>query len=204
MATTKTAPAPTKRRRKGKDKQEAILSAALSLFVSRGFHGTAMPLLAKTAGVAAGTIYHYFASKEILVNVLFRHWKGLIAQRIYTGFPHTAPPREQFRAIWMSMAEFALENPEAFAFLEYHHHGSYLDEESRTLDRALKQFGEGFVVAARDAGVLKDIDAIVLMELTFGAFNGMMRAHYDGRIELTDTLIAAAEQAGWDLLSTER
>lgn len=203
MATPKTAQAPTKRSRKAADKQEAILSAALSLFVSRGFHGTAVPLVAKKAGVAAGTIYHYFASKEILVNVLFRHWKGVIAQRIYTGFPHRAEPREQFRAIWMSMAAFAQDNPDAFAFLEYHHHGSYLDDESRTLDRALKQFGEGFVVAAQKAGVVKDIDPIALMELTFGAFNGMLRAHYDGRIELTDALITAAERAGWDMLSTD-
>ena len=200
---TKTAQAPSKRRRKAAEKQEAILSAALSLFVSRGFHGTAVPLVAKKAGVAAGTIYHYFDSKETLVNVLFRHWKGVIAQRIYTAFPHTAAPREQYRAIWMSMASFALENPEAFAFLEYHHHASYLDDESRTLDRALKQFGEGFVVVAQKTGVVKDLAPVALMELTFGAFNGMMRAHYDGRIELTDELIAAAESACWDMLSTE-
>lgn len=200
---TKTQAAPSKRRQKAAEKQEAILSAALSLFVSRGFHGTAVPLVAKKAGVAAGTIYHYFDSKETLVNVLFRYWKGVIAQRIYTGFPHAAAPREQYRAIWTSMAAFALENPEAFAFLEYHHHGSYLDQESRALDRALKQFGEGFVVLAQKTGVVKDIAPVALMELTFGAFNGMMRAHYDGRIELTDELIAAAESACWDMLSTD-
>lgn len=188
-------------RRKAQDKQEAILSAALSLFVSRGFYGTAMPPLAKKAGVAAGTIYHYFDSKETLVNVLFRHWKGLIAQRIYTAFPHGAPAREQFRAIWMSMADFALENPEAFAFLEFHHHASYLDDESRTLDASLKIFGEAFVVLAQKAGTLKDVPPVMLMELTFGAFNGMMRAHYDGRIALDDELIAAAEGACWDMLS---
>ena len=201
MATPKTAVA-SKRKRNAKDKQDAILSAALSLFVSHGFHGTAVPLVAKKAGVAAGTIYHYFDSKETLVNVLFRHWKGVIAQRIYTGFRPDSPPRDQFRAIWMSMAAFALENPEAFAFLEYHHHGSYLDAESRALDRALKQFGEGFVVAAQKSGVVKDIAPVALMELTFGAFNGMMRAHYDRRIALDDALIARAEAATWDMLAT--
>lgn len=201
MATTKTGQ--SKRRRKSEDKQEAILSAALSLFVTRGFHGTAMPLLAKKAGVAAGTIYHYFDSKETLVNVLFRRWKGIIAQRIYTAFPHEAPAREQYRAIWTSMAEFALENPEAFAFLEFHHHGSYLDDESRALDRALKQFGEAFVEVARKAGTLKDLQPVALMELTFGAFNGMMRAHYDGRLALNDELIAAAERACWDMVAAD-
>lgn len=190
-----------KRRRKSEDKQEAILAAALSLFVTRGFHGTAVPLVAKKAGVAAGTIYHYFDSKENLVNVLFRRWKGVIAQRIYTAFPHDAPPREQYRAIWSSMAEFALENPEAFTFLEFHHHASYLDDESRALDRTLKQFGEAFVLVARKEGTLKDLDPVALMELTFGAFNGMMRAHYDGRLALTDEIITATERACWDMVA---
>ena len=200
MALVKTT-AKTKRRRNSEEKQTAILSAALSLFVERGFHGTAMPPLAKKAGVAAGTIYHYFESKEVLVNVLFRHWKGVIAQRIYTAFPHGGSPREQFRAIWTSMAQFALANPEAFAFLEFHHHASYLDGESRNLDASLKTFGEGFVTIAQQAGVLKDMPPPALMELTFGAFNGMMRAHYDGRIRLDDTLVQNAEQACWDMLS---
>src|SRR5262245_20911865 len=46
------------------DKEEAILNAALELFVERGFHGTTVPSVAERAGVAPGTIYHYFASKE--------------------------------------------------------------------------------------------------------------------------------------------
>ena len=46
------------------DKREAVLGAALELFVERGFHGTTVPEIAERAGVGAGTIYRHFASKE--------------------------------------------------------------------------------------------------------------------------------------------
>lgn len=48
------------------DKREAILAAALDLFAERTFEGTPVPLIAERAGVATGTIYRYFESKETL------------------------------------------------------------------------------------------------------------------------------------------
>src|ERR1700734_592344 len=106
------------------DKGEAILAAALDLFVERGFHGTSVPSVADKAGVAAGTIYHYFASKEALVNALYKSWKAQIAARIMTNFPLETPVREQFRTIWERMADFAIAHPKELAFLELHHHSS--------------------------------------------------------------------------------
>jgi AcrR family transcriptional regulator len=189
---------PARNRQAVPDKYGAILDAALSLFVERGFHGTAVPAVARKARIAAGTIYHYFKSKEALVNALFRKWKSAIASEIYTRFPAGAEPREQFRAIWHQMARFALANPEAFAFLELHHHASYLDEESRAVDASLKKFGAMFVEQAQRVGILKPIEPELLMELVFGAFNGMFRVHLERRVELTDELIDAAEEACWD------
>ncbi|MGZ3428822.1 MAG: helix-turn-helix domain-containing protein, partial [Polyangia bacterium] len=65
-------------------KSDAILKAALELFVERGFHGTPVPLVAERAGVGAGTIYRSFESKEALVNALYQRWKQTIARQIVT------------------------------------------------------------------------------------------------------------------------
>src|SRR5215510_1382235 len=84
----------------GKDKYEAILTAALHLFGERGFYGTAVPEVAKRARVAAGTIYTYFPSKEALVNALYRKWKQALGQQVFMAFPIDASPREQFEVMW--------------------------------------------------------------------------------------------------------
>lgn len=196
-------PGPAKRGRPDRpDRRDAILEAALRCFVDRGFYGTAIPEIAKAAGVAAGTIYHYFESKEVLVNTLFRSWKLEVAQRVFTKFPQDAGPREQFRVMWHEMIGFARENPKAFAFIELHNHASYLDDESRAVDGNLKAFARSVIQQAQSDGLLKPLDATVLMELVFGAFVGMMRAHWEGRVELTDAVIEQAEQACWDAVST--
>jgi len=183
------------------DRRESIMEAALDCFVERGFYGTAMPQIAEKAGVAAGTIYHYFDSKEALVNALYRSWKPVVAQRVFMKFPQDASVREQFRVMWHEMIAFAMEEPRAFAFIELHNHASYLDAESVAVDRNLKDFARGVIQLAQTQGLIKPVDATVLMELSFGAFVGMMRAHWERRIELTPEVIAKAEEACWDTVS---
>lgn len=52
-------------------KKQAILETALQLFVSQGFHGTSTATIAREAGVATGTLFHHFPSKEQLLEQLF-------------------------------------------------------------------------------------------------------------------------------------
>jgi TetR/AcrR family transcriptional regulator, repressor of fatR-cypB operon len=182
------------------DKSEAILKAALDLFVERGFHGTSVPSVAHKAGVAAGTIYHYFASKEALVNALYKNLKREIISRVMDDFPFQAPTREQFRTVWGRMAEYAVKHPREFAFLELHHHSSYLDAESVALENQVVEFGATVIKAAQDAQVLKPLPPALLMEFANGAFIGVFRAGMTGRIPLTLDTFLTAERCGWEAI----
>jgi len=200
-ANAMTSPKPKRVRAAPAERREAILTAALSCFVECGYHGTAVPQVAKRAGIATGTIYHYFPGKEALVNALYRHWKGVIAGRVLARFSPTAPAREQFRTMWLAMVEFALANPQAFAFLELHHHRDYLDEESLKAENRLKDFGAMVVEKAQGEGLIRPGPAPLLMELVFGAFIGMMRAHWEGRVDLTEDERALAEECCWAVVA---
>jgi TetR/AcrR family transcriptional regulator, repressor of fatR-cypB operon len=180
------------------DKAEAILGAALDLFVERGFHGTSVPSVAERAGVAAGTIYHYFASKEALVNALYKRWKAEISARLVNEFPFDRPVREQFRTIWERMADFALAHPRELAFLELHHHGSYLDDESKRIENHTIDFGIEMVKRAQAEQALKALDPALLVELSNGAFLGVFRAGLEGRVPLTKETLMNAERCCWE------
>jgi AcrR family transcriptional regulator len=180
------------------DKGEAILAAALDLFVERGFHGTSVPSVAERAGVAAGTIYHYFSSKEALVNALYKRWKAEISARVISGFPFESPVREQFRTIWERMADFALAHPKELAFLELHHHGSYLDEESKRIENTTVDFGVEMVRRAQAAQAIRPMDPTVLVELANGAFLGVFRAAREGRFPLTRETLMQVERCVWE------
>jgi AcrR family transcriptional regulator len=180
-------------------KREAILDAALDLFVERGFHGTAVPAVADRAQVGAGTIYRYFDSKEALVNALYQRWKRALAAAVFDAFPVEAPPREQFHTLWARMTEFVAAHPRVYVFLELHHHASYLDEASRALENQLDHFAAGLVRSAQERGAIKSLEPGVLIAILLGAFVGILRASWEGRVAL-DEALSAAEQCCWDAI----
>jgi AcrR family transcriptional regulator len=182
------------------DKREAIMNAALALFVERGFHGTAVPEIAEKAGVGAGTIYRYFENKEALVNALYRQEKQGFAARVLAEFPKSTIARELFKTMWHRMAKFAVENPKPFVFLELHHHAEYLDAESRALEQRMLELFTSVVVAAQARGELKDGPPRLLMSIVMGAFVGVIRSCVEVSAPLADADWAFAERCVWEAI----
>jgi TetR/AcrR family transcriptional regulator, fatty acid metabolism regulator protein len=61
------------------DKRRLILDAAVRVFARRGFHHCRVSDVADEAGVAYGLVYHYFSSKEEILNTLFlERWQVML------------------------------------------------------------------------------------------------------------------------------
>jgi AcrR family transcriptional regulator len=202
--TARTTPSSTERTppraRAGADKRDAILTAALALFVERGFHGTAVPEIADRAGVGAGTIYRHFESKEAVVNELYRRHKQLLATRVLADFPAECVAREQFRALWHRMARYVADEPLGFAFLELHNHRSYLDAESRAIEARIRDFGVAFLQAAQRRGEVRATEPMILIGIVMGAFIGLVRFAAECKLTLDDDAWRAAEQCVWEAI----
>ena len=182
------------------DKREAILAAALKLFAERGFYGTPVPLIAEEAQVGAGTIYRYFSNKNSLVNELYRHWKSALSQALTEGLSEDLPLRSLFREILKNWIRFAITNRDAFVFLESHHHGSYLDEESiRLTDRIHNDYLQIFEQGQRDQ-IVKQVDPQLLMAVVSGMVIQMMKASWAGYLDITPENIARAEEICWEAI----
>lgn len=198
---TKTRPSDaTAKRSAPSDKREAILEAALDLFVERGFFGTAVPEIAERAGVGAGTIYRYFDSKEALVNAIYREQKTRFGKVALDAFPTGSTTRELFRTLWMRMAKFATDNQRAFVFMELHHHASYLDAESRALEQQLFRLFSDVITAAQTRGELKAAPPSLMMGLVMGAFVGVIRKCVEDERTLSDADWKLAEQMVWEAI----
>jgi AcrR family transcriptional regulator len=183
-------------------KRDAILDAALELFAERGFHGTAVPLVAEKAKVGAGTLYRYFTSKEALANALFQRSKMAFTQAVFADLDPGVSLREMFRRTWRNMLAFHQEHPLVLAFLELHNHRSYLDEQSLVVEqRALGPIRD-LILAAQKKGVIKPIGPELCMALVFGAFVGLLRAAHEGFLPLTEKIVDDSEAALWEAIST--
>lgn len=194
-----TAPNPHDRAERG-DKRERILEAALGLFAERGFHGTSVPEIAEAAGVAAGTIYRYFESKEQLVNALYQLHKRQLGQALSESFPWGAPMREQLRQVWRRVVAYGQENATAMAFLERHHHAPYLDDESRRIESQLHAMAVEAIAAAQRNQAVKEGPPDLIIAFLFGVYGGLMREVWAGRLEPTPAMFERAEELLWEAI----
>jgi len=87
------------RSRRSGDKRERILNAAVRVFAKNGFYATRVSEVAKAAGVADGTIYLYFASKDELLVSLFEDRVERLLAFMKRELPLRKDARERLRAV---------------------------------------------------------------------------------------------------------
>jgi len=81
------------------DKRVRILDAAVRVFAKKGFHATRVSEVAKAAGVADGTIYLYFKSKDELLVSLFEDRVERLLAFLHSELPKVAGASEKLRRI---------------------------------------------------------------------------------------------------------
>lgn len=96
-------------RRNGKEREEptsreaerrrTILRAAIEVFAKKGYHGCRIADVAREAGVAYGLVYHYFKSKDQVMNELFTERWSLLLAAIDEVDKRDIPPREKLDAV---------------------------------------------------------------------------------------------------------
>lgn len=101
-----------------KDRKQAILDAALTLFTQQGYHATSTASIAKAAGVATGTLFHHFASKDALLAELFLTIKQELASEMQSNLDTSLPHKQAAASVWLSGLEWALSHPQKQMFFQ--------------------------------------------------------------------------------------
>lgn len=100
------------------DKEKEILAAALKLFVEFGFHGTPTSKIAKEAGVANGTLFHYFKTKEDLIVALYNGIKEKLNAFLLTQIDDQETLEVKMKTIYAKSLEWALIHRDEFYFIQ--------------------------------------------------------------------------------------
>ena len=94
------------------DRRRQILDAAIRVFARQGFHACRVSDIANEAGVAYGLVYHYFNSKEQVLNELFVERWSLLLAAIEEVDSQPTPPREKLDAVAGFIIESYRHDPE--------------------------------------------------------------------------------------------
>ena len=132
--------ATTARQQAAADKRRQILDAAVRVFARQGFHGCRVSDIADEAGVAYGLVYHYFDSKEEVLDTLFvERWDVMLAWIDAVDARTELTPRDKLREIV------------SFIFDSYRHDPELMKVIIVEVTRAANSFGRTHLAKIREA-----------------------------------------------------
>jgi TetR/AcrR family fatty acid metabolism transcriptional regulator len=160
------------------DKRERILSAAERIFARHGFFAAKVSDVAKEAGVADGTIYLYFKSKDDLLISLFER-RMLQLNAALAEAVAAAPPREQLQTFIRTYLQLVHDEPAAAEVLtiELRQNSKFMKEYDNPAFADFLRLLGGIIATAQDKGeVDASIPAHVAARMIFGVLDELALA----------------------------
>lgn len=180
------------------DKRAALLQAALELFAEKGFHGATTALIAKKAGVASGTLFCYFSTKDDLIHELFLEVRAKFLEAM-EPLPKQMPIRERFIRTITRLLRFILANPKEFVFIEQYHFSPHFTTcEEGSLERNSPV--RSLLLQAREEQLFKNLPLLLLESMVFGPAVSLAKEHASRGTPISEEMIQLTAEACWDAL----
>lgn len=162
---------------KSVDKRTVILDAALRTFARRGYPDTKVAEIASEAGVAEGTLYNYFQSKEELLLALFDEKWGGIIDEIRKKISRLDDPNDKLKAVFSLVVMMFKKNRHLAELFMVDMKQSSIFLTNYTINRIVEFLNiiEEILEEGKRKGIYrKDLDARVAKMVIFGAAQGIL------------------------------
>jgi TetR/AcrR family fatty acid metabolism transcriptional regulator len=171
------------------DKRRQILDAAVGVFARQGFHATRVSDIADEAGVAYGLVYHYFRSKDQVLNELFVERWSLLLSAIEEADRADGTPRQKLSAVAAFIVDSYRHDPELMQVIIVEvtrAANSFGRTHLPEIRRAYESIGK-IVEDGQKAGVFRgDITPIFASMLFYGAIEQLLSSWIFETIPATD------------------
>jgi len=176
------------------EKRRLILQAAVRVFARKGFHDSRVGDIAEEAGVAHGLLYHYFDSKDELLETIFHDTWAELLVAMREVEESAAPAREQLHGVAAILLRSWRRDPDLVRVL--------VREVARSphLQKRLMEVGEAFAAIQRmiergqsDGDFRTDLDARLASFVFYGALEETLTGWAFGQLPDDDEQVALAE-----------
>ena len=158
------------------DKREAILRAAISVFAHNGYFNSKVADIAREAGVADGTVYLYFKSKEDILHSIFDRSVEEALDAARNQVKQVSDPREKLRQIALLHLERLGADRDLAVVFQVELRGStkFMEEFSAAGFAEYLQLIRATFEEGQRAGMFRaDLNAKVVSKVLFGALDEM-------------------------------
>lgn len=186
------------------DKRSRILETALKLFVNQGLQQTPMAQISQESGVAVGTMYHHFKSKDELIGGLYLHIQEELGKSItFSEKEKNLPIKNRFEILWKKAYDFYTTNPNKFIFSHTHIYSPIISQELR--NEGTKHYAEAirFIQEGIDKQVFVQTHIVVLMRWYYLSVVALVQIKIANEIEVNDKLIKTGIDMAWNAIAKE-
>jgi AcrR family transcriptional regulator len=155
------------------EKKDAILKTALVLFCERGFYGTPTSLISRVAGVATGTLFFYFPSKEELIDTLYRQIKSEAGAALKAGVECEPAVKQKLCRVWENAITWAAENPDKYRFMEQFAHSPFVSSTAHEEGMSHFLFLLELIREGIREGIIRDYDPALLCSILATSLSGL-------------------------------
>lgn len=185
-------------------KKEAILDAALDLFVVRGISAATTREIAKQAGTAEGNLYRHFESKDALARHLFGECAGRFRKLLIEAASSAEDPVGKIRALVRAIFAFAVKDPRAFAFIVLTHHTEFATGPIRNPQPLPKDVFCEAIRSGIESKAFRPIDPNLATSWIVGMTQRAIAFAETGRIALpSEEIVRETTEAALKLLASE-
>ena len=183
--------------------RQRLIRAALELFTARGYHDTTTAQIAKKAGVAEGTIYRHFSSKQQLLNELYRaaqRWAARVAQEAARD-PQGGAARAQLTAVAQGLVDGAVHETAIVKLGLLEPLAPLLDDESRRSEREFRSALERIIAEGKAQGTVRAGAVEVWAGVWLSVISHGLRKIVAGEWKPGDTSVRLVIDAAWRAIS---
>ncbi|QQS50725.1 MAG: TetR/AcrR family transcriptional regulator [Bacteroidota bacterium] len=152
------------------EKYDRIIKTALHLFIKLGFQNTPTALIAKEAGVANGTLFHYFKNKDILINSVFLSCKDSMVITLKSNISAEMNIPAVARILFTNAINWCMTNSEMFLFFQTYNNSPFITK--GTKDDYIEKFH--FIVQLIEVGKREGYLKNISTDLLYSTINGLM------------------------------
>jgi TetR/AcrR family fatty acid metabolism transcriptional regulator len=178
------------------ERRRQILDAAVRAFAQKGYHACRVSDIAEEAGVAYGLVYHYFESKEAVLEAVFRDTWGIMLQAIQAVEDSEPSPREQLRKTAAIVLRTWRDQPDLVRVLvrEVTRSGEQLQREVGEIQHAFEAL-QRIVERGQQQGVFRtDVNPRFAAWIVYGALEEILTGWVMGQLPDAPDDVADAER----------
>ena len=154
-------------------KYQHILEAAMDLFSERGFETTSIQDIAQTAGIAKGTVYLYFKSKEDLVQQVYRYCYDMDIRACEEGVEEQKNTIDKLCRRMDNIIDYLLSHPKEARIEQMYQTFSSAREHTPYYREEMYKAIEKVVKEGSEKGELRDLPVSLLSRIYYGIAQGL-------------------------------